>query len=106
MDERTRVVGEGSHVGGAALPYLRGITVTYKNGDKLYVSAQEIRDAWASGEAFSKQTDVDGKKYFRLNLLKTNAAGQPEASFGSSAEADQHARKDGIADYQDRKSVV
>lgn len=85
----------------AAVPYVEGITVNYTNGKTLYVSEQEIRDAWADGSAYSKQTDINGQKYFRLNLLKTDDDGNPVASFGSSATEDAYARKDGIEDYNE-----
>ena len=65
----------------AALPYLSGITVTYQSGKTIYVSKEDISREYASGSAFSRQTDIDGNKYFRVNLLKRNAD-DPVVSYG------------------------
>ena len=66
-----------------AAAYVDKITVTYSDGKKLEVEGSKIKELLGGTSADSVQADKDGKKYFRLNLLARDAAGNPVASYGT-----------------------
>ena len=70
-----------------AAEYLDKITVTYSDGKQLVVDGNQIKELLAGTDADSVQNDYDGAKYFRLNLLARDEAGNPKASFGAGESA-------------------
>ena len=83
----------------AAVPYLKGITVNYADGSSMIVDEATIR-SYADGSAESLQDDIDGQKYFRVNLLNKGADGSRIPDYGT-ANGSAYAYKDPFDDYAD-----
>ena len=81
-----------------AAEYVDNLKITYSDGKTLTLTGDEIKQQLAGTAADAVQSDYDGAKYFRLNLLARDGAGEPEASFGTGADRSDSYR-DPVDDY-------
>ncbi|MEE0706949.1 MAG: hypothetical protein UCH28_11300, partial [Adlercreutzia sp.] len=63
--------------------YVDKITVHYSDGETMEVEGSQIKELLGGTTADADQKDYNNAKYFRLNLLKTDASGKHVPSFGS-----------------------